>query len=220
MRHFKPRICILMETEVWPNLIAGCNAPRGVPVALVNARLSERSLRAASAWALLMSMRRAASRWSRRRPRPTRSACVRWARPGGSHRQHQVRRGGAGGGAGDRRLLRAAIGARPVLLCASTREGEEELILQAFQQARAVLPVDVLLLIVPRHPQRFDEVEKMVATRGLNVQRRSGLALDGSSLPAATEVLLGDSMGRCLPTMPPATSPLSAAACCRWAART
>src|SRR5471032_337714 len=53
--------------------------------------------------------------------------------------------------------LRARIGARPVLLCASTREGEEELILAAFQQARAALPADVLLLIVPRHPQRFDE---------------------------------------------------------------
>jgi 3-deoxy-D-manno-octulosonic-acid transferase len=89
--------------------------------------------------------------------------------------------------------LRAAIGPRPVLLCASTREGEEEPILQAFENARTALPANVLLLIVPRHPQRFDEVEKMIAARGLNVQRRSKLPLDGSVLQA--DVLLGDSMG-------------------------
>jgi 3-deoxy-D-manno-octulosonic-acid transferase len=96
--------------------------------------------------------------------------------------------------------LRGAIdgmGARPVLLCASTREGEEELILDAFCLARATLPANVLLLIVPRHPQRFDDVEKLVVAHGLNAQRRSKLALDGGDavVPDAVDVLLGDSMG-------------------------
>jgi 3-deoxy-D-manno-octulosonic-acid transferase len=82
-----------------------------------------------------------------------------------------------------------------VLLCASTREGEEELILDAYRQDRSSLPANVLLLIVPRHPQRFDEVEKMIGAHGLNVQRRSKLALDGGALAGYIDVLLGDSMG-------------------------
>ncbi|EEF24919.1 3-deoxy-d-manno-octulosonic-acid transferase, putative [Ricinus communis] len=91
--------------------------------------------------------------------------------------------------------LRAAIGERPVLLCASTREGEEEPILQAYVSARSALPPDVLLLVVPRHPQRFDEVAQMIAARGLTVERRSHLALDGGAMPHSVDVLLGDSMG-------------------------
>ncbi|MEG0880725.1 MAG: 3-deoxy-D-manno-octulosonic acid transferase, partial [Janthinobacterium sp.] len=88
--------------------------------------------------------------------------------------------------------LRGAIGARPVLLCASTREGEEQLILDAY--IRASLPAHALLLIVPRHPQRFDEVEKLIAAQGLAVQRRSGLGQD-DAVAQGTQVLLGDSMG-------------------------
>jgi 3-deoxy-D-manno-octulosonic-acid transferase len=95
--------------------------------------------------------------------------------------------------------LRAQIGARPVLLCASTREGEEELILDAFQRAlagaAAALPSDALLLLVPRHPQRFDAVEQMVAARGMAVQRRSALTPPGAVVAPGTRVLLGDSMG-------------------------
>jgi 3-deoxy-D-manno-octulosonic-acid transferase len=73
LRHFAPRICILMETEVWPNLIAGC-AAHGVPVALVNARLSERSLRRPTATP------RAFVRWARRRwPSPAASSST-WCR--------------------------------------------------------------------------------------------------------------------------------------------
>ena len=72
------------------------------------------------------------------------------------------------------------------------------MILQAVREGRSELPVNVLLLIVPRHPQRFDEVARMVGEAGLNVQRRSELALDGAadgSIPAYIDVLLGDSMG-------------------------
>jgi 3-deoxy-D-manno-octulosonic-acid transferase len=78
-----------------------------------------------------------------------------------------------------------------VLLCASTREGEEALILDAFVQMRS-RPQGMLLAIVPRHPQRFDEVARMVEARGLGLQRRSGLHGDDS---VGADVLLGDSMG-------------------------
>jgi 3-deoxy-D-manno-octulosonic-acid transferase len=201
IKHFQPRICILMETEVWPNLIAVCGQ-QDVPVVLANARLSERSLRKAQRFGQLMldaargiSLVAAQTEADAQR---VRSLGVPKVEITGSIKFDVVVPDAAlAVGA----ALRTAIGSRPVLLCASTREGEEELILQAFNDARAALPADVLLLIVPRHPQRFDEVEKMIAARGLSVARRSQLALAGgaasapAALPAATEVLLGDSMG-------------------------
>ncbi|SHN42290.1 3-deoxy-D-manno-octulosonic-acid transferase [Duganella sacchari] len=195
IRHFRPQVCILMETEVWPNLIAVCGA-KGVPVVLANARLSERSLRKATRLGSLMqnaargiSLVAAQTEADAQR---IRSLGVPRVEVTGSIKFDVV--------VPDTALaigaaLRAAIGERPVLLCASTREGEEELILQAYVSARSALPAATLLLIVPRHPQRFDEVEKMIAARGLTVARRSQLVLDGSAMPHSVEVLLGDSMG-------------------------
>jgi 3-deoxy-D-manno-octulosonic-acid transferase len=95
---------------------------------------------------------------------------------------------------------RAAIGSRPVWVAASTREGEEALVLQAF----AALNVeDALLILVPRHPQRFNEVASLVQRAGLRLMRRSkwtpaGAAASGQTidpLPRDVTVLLGDSMG-------------------------
>ena len=193
IRHFEPRLCILMETEVWPNLIAGC-ARAQVPVVLANARLSDRSLRKAQK--LGKVMRDAAADISLVAAQTDDDAA-------------RVRSLGAPNVAVTGSIkfdvvvppamvatgmrLRESFGrSRPVLLCASTREGEEELILDAFKAAQATLPADTLLLLVPRHPQRFDAVEAMVRERSLSVQRRSQLA-DG--VDAATDVVLGDSMG-------------------------
>ena len=89
--------------------------------------------------------------------------------------------------------LRAQIGPRPVLLCASTREGEEALLLSAFRQHKSAYPADVLLMIVPRHPQRFDQVARLIDGQGWSMVRRSQLAQ--AALPVTTQVLLGDSMG-------------------------
>ncbi|SEO22716.1 3-deoxy-D-manno-octulosonic-acid transferase [Duganella sp. CF517] len=198
IKHFKPAVCILMETEVWPNLIATCGA-RGVPVVLANARLSERSLRKAGRLGSLIldaahgiSLVAAQTEADAQR---VRSLGVKRVEVTGSIKFDVVvpETALATGAA-----LRKAIGARPVLLFASTREGEEASILQAVREGRSELPANVLLLIVPRHPQRFDEVAKMVGEAGLNVQRRSALALDGAaeaSIPAYIDVLLGDSMG-------------------------
>jgi len=197
IRHFRPTICILMETEVWPNLIAVCSA-RGVPVVLANARLSERSLRKSHRLgSLLLDAARgitlvaAQTEADAERVRSLGVANV--AVTGSIKFDVVVPAAALTTGA----ALRSAIGARPVLLCASTREGEEELILQAYLQARSTLPADLLLLIVPRHPQRFDEVEKLIAASSLSVARRSQLTLSdvAVSLPATTQVLLGDSMG-------------------------
>jgi len=197
IKHFKPVACILMETEVWPNLIAVCGQ-RGVPVVLANARLSERSLRRSRRFgSLLVDAARGISLVAAQTAADAervRSLGVQRVEITGSIKFDVVVPDAAlAVGA----ALRGVIGGRPVLLCASTREGEEELILDAFRRERAALPANVLLLVVPRHPQRFDEVEKMIGAHGLNVQRRSKLALDGGDavLPGFVDVLMGDSMG-------------------------
>jgi 3-deoxy-D-manno-octulosonic-acid transferase len=192
IRHFRPSLCLLMETEVWPNLIATCGR-RGVPVALVNARLSARSLRKALRLGGLMrdaarGITLVAAQTEADAERVASLGVARVAVTGSIKFDVQVPAAALDTGA----ALRAAIGARPVLLCASTREGEEELILDAWQRLAAP---PGLLLLVPRHPQRFDAVAAMVAARGLTLQRRSQLALPGATLDAGVQVLLGDSMG-------------------------
>ena len=190
LRHFAPRVCILMETEVWPNLIAGCAAEQ-VPVALVNARLSERSLRRGQRFGgIMMDAARALSMVAAQTEPDAgriRSLGAPQVAVTGSIKFDVVPPQAAlDTGA----WLRARIGARPVFLCASTRDGEEALILDAWQR-RADQSLGALLAIVPRHPQRFDEVEQMVRARGLSLQRRSQLREE----PVAAQVLLGDSMG-------------------------
>ncbi|MGV3653659.1 MAG: lipid IV(A) 3-deoxy-D-manno-octulosonic acid transferase [Noviherbaspirillum sp.] len=190
LRHFSPRVCILMETEVWPNLVAQCAAHR-VPVALVNARLSERSLGRALRLPSLMGE---AARGVTCVAAQTEADAARIRRLG-------VRRVQVSGSIkfdvtpppkaqalGQR--LRRQFGARPVLLCASTRDGEEVLILDALRRA----PLEqALIVIVPRHPQRFERVAGEIAARGFAFQRRS-LLRDGALAPGF-DILLGDSMG-------------------------
>ncbi len=190
LRRFQPRVCILMETEVWPNLIAGC-ASAGVPVALVNARLSERSLgRGQKMGALMTDAAQAITLVAAQTEADAgriRSLGAPQVAVTGSIKfdvvppQAALEKGA---------WLRAQFGQRPVFLCASTREGEEALILDAWQHA-ADKPTNALLAIVPRHPQRFDEVEKLAAARGLRVERRSRLEAGIGN----ADVLLGDSMG-------------------------
>ncbi|EZP41764.1 lipid IV(A) 3-deoxy-D-manno-octulosonic acid transferase [Janthinobacterium lividum] len=192
IRHFAPRICILMETEVWPNLIHQCNRYK-VPVVLANARLSQRSLGKAqrlgkliadAARGITLVAAQTQDDADRVRQLGVRDVVV----TGSIKFDVVVPEAALATGA----ALRSAIGQRPVLLCASTREGEEQLILDAY--IRSGLPANALLLIVPRHPQRFDEVEKLIAAQGLAMQRRSALQ-QGDDVAAGTQVLLGDSMG-------------------------
>jgi len=189
--HFKPALCVLMETEVWPALIDSC-ATAGVPVALVNARLSERSLRRAQRFERLLG--RAARQISlvaaqtqadadRMQVLGARNVTVAGSMKFDIVPPVAMLNAGA--------VLRTQIGQRQVLLCASTREGEEALLLQAYMAA--TLPREFLLVIVPRHPQRFDEVARLIEEQGLQLQRRSQLGT--ASVAASTHILLGDSMG-------------------------
>ncbi|WP_426209670.1 lipid IV(A) 3-deoxy-D-manno-octulosonic acid transferase [Massilia sp. TWP1-3-3] len=187
--HFAPRICILMETEVWPNLIAVCGDR--VPVALVNARLSARSLRRGRRFGSLMTdaakaLALVAAQTEQDAARVRELGAPRVEVTGSIKFDVVVPQAALTMGA----WLRGRIGQRAVLLCASTRDGEEALILDACATLLA-LPGHPLLLLVPRHPQRFDEVAALVALRGLSLQRRSALV----ERPVTAQVLLGDSMG-------------------------
>jgi 3-deoxy-D-manno-octulosonic-acid transferase len=187
LRHFAPRICILMETEVWPNLVAACRGA-GVPVALVNARLSARSLRRGQRFGGLMTdAARAITLVAAQTP----ADAQRITSLGAPHVdvtgsiKFDVVPPPAALALGA--WLRARIGTRPVLLCASTRDGEEALILDAWRAED-----HALLVLVPRHPQRFDGVAALASARGLTVARRSQLQDDDA---VTADVLIGDSMG-------------------------
>jgi 3-deoxy-D-manno-octulosonic-acid transferase len=223
LRHFSPRLCILMETEVWPNLLRACEQAH-VPVALVNARLSERSLRRGQKMGGLM--RDAARRISvvaaqtaqdgariaslgAVRVEVTGSIKFDLALPEPMLALGHSLRGyiGAAESAGASAAASAAAPTprRQVLLCASTREGEEALLLPELapwlQQAPPVGQAPPLLLLVPRHPQRFDDVAQLVRQHGLHLARRSTLSnadLQTGTLAPEVQVVLGDSMGEML----------------------
>lgn len=196
LAHFAPRLCVLIETEVWPNLIAQCELAQ-VPVTLVNARLSAKSLKKAKRLASLILPAAHAIKAVAAQSNPD---AQRLAELGIEHAQVtgnmkfdvtppplMAERGAA---------LRRSFANRKVILCASTRDGEEELILQAYQEQFVALPEKPLLIITPRHPQRFDQVAALLAARGISYLRRSELDHEQvAPLDEEVQVLLGDSMG-------------------------
>jgi 3-deoxy-D-manno-octulosonic-acid transferase len=188
LRRAQPMVGILMETELWPNLIHAAEKFR-VPLLLANARLSARSARG---YARLPALARTCLQRIAVVAAQTDADAMRLRQLGArdvavtgnlkfdiAPPPAQLERGAA---------WKASWGQRPVLLAASTREGEEALLLRAFADAA---PADVLLVLVPRHPQRFDEVASLIEAAGLTCQRRS----DGTPLAATTRVWLGDSLG-------------------------
>ena len=189
LNHFRPAIGLLMETELWFNLIAGCRA-RDIPLLLVNARLSERSARG---YGKVANLARQGLQGLTAIAAQTEQDAERFRQLGAAQMtvcgnlKFDVQPPASANSAGA--ALRALFGARPVFLAASTRDGEESLILDAVQQLQ--IP-GLLTVIVPRHPQRFDEVATLLQKRGLRFARKSSLT---EPLPADAEVLLGDSMG-------------------------
>ena len=198
LRHWRPRVGIVMETEIWPDLMAAADHAR-VPMLLANARLSERSLLAAERWSSLM---RPASRRFARILAQTEADARRLALLSGSHEPASIVVTGnvkfdleVGP---SQQLVAETFGARlraspatRVFLCASTREGEEEAILAAWRRNANSPEVGRLLVIVPRHPQRFEAVVATAVAQGFRVQRRS----DDAVVSDDTEVWIGDSMG-------------------------
>ncbi len=188
--HFSPAIGVLMETEVWPNLLLAAQA-RAVPMVLANARLSVKSHRQGQRLAALM---RPAAQSLRLVLAQTEADAARLRDAGAP--DVKVSGNLKFDMSPDPALV--ALGhvwrlslAREVVLAAVTREGEEALLLAAWQRHSEPRP---LLLIVPRHPQRFDEVAALVTGAGFSLARRSGWG-DAPSVEAMTaQVWLGDTM--------------------------
>jgi len=178
LEHFRPRLGVLMETEVWPNLLAQC-ARNGMPVMLANARLSEKSARGYRRWRALAGpafrslaavCAQSAADAERLRALGARGVEV------AGNLKFDIAPDPAQLAAG--RAWRSQV-ARPVILLASTREGEEKPLLDAAAAARA------LIVVVPRHPRRFDEVAPLAQSR----RSRQPLPAPGD------RVHLGDTMG-------------------------
>ncbi len=186
--HFRPRLGIVMETELWPNLLRECRRA-GVPVLLANARLSQQSARG---YRRIGPLAREALGDLAAIAAQTDADAGRLAELGArdvavtGNLKFDI--AAAPGMIARGRELRRLFGERPTLLAASTREGEEALLLDAL--GRAPLP-GALTVIVPRHPQRFDEVAALLRDRGLPFVRRS----EGRAVPAEHAFALGDSMG-------------------------
>lgn len=188
---FQPRLGVLMETEIWINLLAECRR-RSLPVVLANARMSSKSARG---YRRLSALTRPAFESLCAVCAQSESDANRIASLGAHHvsisgnLKFEVRP--------DSRLvaagleLKRAFGLRKALVIASTREGEEALLLEAF---RASVTDDLLLILIPRHPRRFEAVAALLAEKGFSFARRSR----GESESGKT-VLLGDTMGE-MPT--------------------
>jgi 3-deoxy-D-manno-octulosonic-acid transferase len=190
LNHFHPVLGLVMETELWPNLIATCRGA-GVPLLLVNARLSEKSARRYARHPKLarttleqLTAITAIGPDDARRLQTLGAPHVETVGNMKFDIVPPVRQLELG------KVFRTRCSNRPVFLCASTREGEEALILDAWQKVGPDATAFVLA-IVPRHPQRFTEVAQLAAARGLKVQRRS----DDQPVATDTRVWLGDSMG-------------------------
>jgi len=187
LEHYRPRLGVLVETEIWPNLMHACRQ-YAVPVVLANARMSQRSTRGYQRIGWLS------------RPAFAALAAVCAQGPADARRlarlgAHEVVVAGNlkfdiapdAAKAQEGRAFRAALRHRKVLLLASTREGEEERLLEACADETG----DTLLVLVPRHQQRFDEVAALAERMGFTVARRSL----GEAPHEGRRLYLGDTMG-------------------------
>lgn len=195
--HVQPRLAVIMETELWPNHIHQC-VRRHIPVALANGRLSERSARGYARFGKLtapmlaeMSLLAVQTETEAQRflDLGARSECVQVTGsikfdlsidPDLLVRAQQLRGQWQASG-------------RPVWIAASTHEGEDAVVLAAHRQLLDS-HADALLILVPRHQERFDAVHRLCVEQGLSTVRRSS----AQAVTPATQVLLGDTMGELL----------------------
>jgi len=192
----KPSMGVIVEMELWPELLSAAHN-RGIPLSLVNARLSELTSRRYQRLASLFRPCLGCFDWIAAQ---TSEDADRLLRLGGSQASlaitgnikfdqplaiEQIRAGEA---------LREQLGnSRPIWAAVSTRQGEDDLVLAAMERIRATHP-EAGLILVPRHPQRFDAVAALIKQHGYALVSRSG----DDSPTAATAVYLGDSMGEML----------------------
>ncbi|MFW0756558.1 lipid IV(A) 3-deoxy-D-manno-octulosonic acid transferase [Pseudomonas sp. H11T01] len=197
LERVQPTLAVIMETELWPNHIHQC-AKRGIPVALANARLSQRSAKGYGRFAKLTQPMLAEMSFFAVQ---TEAEAQRFLGLGARPETVEVTGSIKFDLSIDPQLLARAAelrgqwqaAERPVWIAASTHEGEDEVVLAAHRQLLANHP-DALLILVPRHPERFNAVFELCQQRGFATVRRSKAEL----VTANTSVLLGDTMGELL----------------------
>ena len=202
LNRVQPRVAVIMETEIWPNMVCQ-TAARGIPVVLANARLSARSARG---YGRLGSLSRDVfSRFSQvvaqsaadgarfvdlglAESKLTVSGSIKFDLDIPTQLRDQAIA-----------LRRDWLGTRPVWIAASTHAGEDEILLAAHRKLLAQYP-DALLILVPRHPERFAKVAELIAGYDLSLERRSTVltAKVLTLLASDTSVVLGDTMGELL----------------------
>lgn len=197
LNRVKPRLAVVMETELWPNHIHQC-AKRGIPVALANARLSERSARGYARFGKLTApMLAKLSLIAVQTQAEAQRFLALGARPecvdvtGSIKYDLKIDAELPQRAAELRRQWQTEQ--RPVWIAASTHAGEDEIILAAHRQLLKTR-TDTLLILVPRHPERFEAVHELCLNQGLTTRRRS----TGQDVQAGDQVLLGDTMGELL----------------------
>ncbi|GAB6139940.1 lipid IV(A) 3-deoxy-D-manno-octulosonic acid transferase [Methylosoma difficile] len=193
LTHFKPTLAVVVETEIWPNLFAACGR-RGIPLFIINARLSEKSARGYQKLPALVMPALAqvqmiaaqthddAQRYIRIGARPDKVQSLGNIKFDIDIPPQQIQQG--------QQLKAQTFAGRFVWLCASTHADEELLLLQVYQRIKAQIP-HLLLVLVPRHPERFPDVKKITEQQSLNIVLRTA----NQACTAATDVYLADTMG-------------------------
>jgi 3-deoxy-D-manno-octulosonic-acid transferase len=189
----KPDIALVLETEIWPNLYRGCGV-RDIPLVLVSARISPKSVRS---YRRLLPLFRETLSHGIIIAAQTEADAGRFLSLGAAPERTRItgnikfdielpsdlaERG--------RKIRAELFGERPVWIAASTHDGEEPIVLEAHQKLLERIP-GLLLILVPRHPQRFAAVRDLVDKQGMSVVART----DAQPCKASTAVFLGDTMG-------------------------
>ena len=193
IKKINPLACILLETEIWPNLANKLYKKR-IPVVLVNARLSERSFKKYQKFSsnlICKTINKLTLIATQNNQSNERFLLL------GAQQDKVVTTGNLKFDSNElsspeiTKSLQKIVGVRKVVVFASTRDGEEKQIIQSYLRLKLKLKLQAIMLIIPRHPERFDEVFNLVNENGLNVKRRS----DELQCDDMTEFLIGDSMG-------------------------
>ena len=191
INNIKPQICVLMETEIWPNLINLLHR-KNIPAVLVNARLSEKSFHNYQKFSQKLvsdSLKKLNLICSQNTFSSKRLVKL------GADKENLMTTGSLKFDMNDSidvdliKSLKEMTDKRSVVVFASTRAGEEQLIIESYLKYKSQF--NSLLLIVPRHPERFEEATNIAINAGLKVKRKS----QGEKCGQDTEVLIGDSMG-------------------------
>ncbi|MDP2903333.1 MAG: lipid IV(A) 3-deoxy-D-manno-octulosonic acid transferase [Methylovulum sp.] len=193
MHCFKPKLAVIMETEIWPNLYAYCGK-NNIPLYIINARLSEKSARGYQRIPALIRPALAAVKLIAAQ---TQGDSQRFISIGASEEKVTV----LGNIKFDINISRDIIeqglqlktglfGGRFVWICASTHKGEEKICLEIYQEIKPKIP-QLLLLIAPRHPERFIDVKKQCGQQHLEVAIRT----TGAICQPSTDIYLADTLG-------------------------